>query len=116
MARELTKLHETVVHGTLGDVDIGEPRGEYVLVVAGAPAAVEVPGDDAVRAALRIELAAGRSRRDAASVVAARLGVPRRVAYDLAVAEPAGAGGVPYTAARSQRPRDDERAGDPHNA
>ena len=36
VARELTKLHETVVRGTLGDVDLGEPRGEYVLVVAGA--------------------------------------------------------------------------------
>ena len=37
VARELTKLHETVVRGTLGDVELGTPRGEYVLVVAGAP-------------------------------------------------------------------------------
>ncbi len=48
------------------------------------------PDDDEIRAALRAELAAGRSRRDAAAAVAARLGVPRRVAYDLAVTEPAG--------------------------
>jgi 16S rRNA (cytidine1402-2'-O)-methyltransferase len=89
VARELTKLHETVVRGTLGDVAIGEPRGEYVLVVDGARGTVEVPDDDAVRDALRAELAAGRSRRDAAAAVATRLGVPRRVAYDLAVAEPA---------------------------
>jgi 16S rRNA (cytidine1402-2'-O)-methyltransferase len=89
VARELTKLHETVVRGTLGDVAIGEPRGEYVLVVDGARGTVEVPDEDAVRDALRAELAAGRSRRDAAAAVATRLGVPRRVAYDLAVAEPA---------------------------
>jgi len=89
VARELTKLHETVVHGTLGDVILGEPRGEYVLVVAGAPAEDAAPDDDTVRAALRAELAAGRSRRDAAAAVARRLGVARRVAYDLAVAEPA---------------------------
>ncbi len=87
VARELTKLHETVVRGALGDVDIGEPRGEYVIVVAGAPSVVVAPDDDAVRAALREELAAGRSRRDAAAAVATRLGVPRRLAYDLAVAE-----------------------------
>jgi 16S rRNA (cytidine1402-2'-O)-methyltransferase len=104
VARELTKLHESVVHGTLGELAIGEPRGEYVLVVAGAPPVVESPDDDAVRAALRTELAAGRSRRDAAAEVAARLGVPRRVAYDLAVAEPApgagstlGGGPIPET-------------------
>ena len=30
VARELTKLHETVARGTLGDVDLGAPRGEYV--------------------------------------------------------------------------------------
>jgi 16S rRNA (cytidine1402-2'-O)-methyltransferase len=88
VARELTKLHETVVRGTLGDVDLGEPRGEYVLVVAGAIDAAVVPDEDAVRDALRAELDAGRSRRDAATVVAQRLGVARRVAYDLAIAEP----------------------------
>ncbi len=88
VARELTKLHETVVDGTLGGLDLGVPRGEYVLVVAGATVVSNVPDDDAVRAALRAELAAGSSRRDAAATVARRLGVARRVAYDLAVAEP----------------------------
>ena len=88
VARELTKLHETVARGTLGAVDLGTPRGEYVIVVAGAAVADAPPDDDVVRAALRAELAAGRSRRDAATVVAQRLGVARRVAYDLAVSEP----------------------------
>jgi 16S rRNA (cytidine1402-2'-O)-methyltransferase len=76
-----------VVNGTLGSIGLGEPRGEYVLVVAGAPPEVAVATDDDVRAALRVELAAGSSRRDAAAAVARRLGVPKRVAYDLAAAE-----------------------------
>jgi len=44
-ARELTKLHETVYRGTLGDLgsqlaaDPGADKGEYTLVIAGAPAA-----------------------------------------------------------------------------
>jgi 16S rRNA (cytidine1402-2'-O)-methyltransferase len=87
VARELTKLHETMVRGVLGDVDLGEPRGEYVLVVAGAPVDDRAPDEATVREAVRAELAAGASRRDAAAVVAGRLGVPRRVAYDLAVTE-----------------------------
>ena len=57
-------------------------------MVAGAAVSGEAPGDDDIRAALREELAAGASRRDAAAAVARRLGIPKRVAYDLAVAEP----------------------------
>ena len=89
MARELTKLWETVVRGTLGSVDreLGEPRGEYALVIAGAPDASTPPDDDTIRAALRAELAAGVTTRDAVGTVARRLGVPKRVVYDLAVTE-----------------------------
>jgi 16S rRNA (cytidine1402-2'-O)-methyltransferase len=87
VARELTKLWETVVRGTLASVELGEPRGEYVLVIAGAPAAGAPPDDDAIREALRIELADGASTRDAAGAVARRLGVPKRLAYNLAVTE-----------------------------
>jgi 16S rRNA (cytidine1402-2'-O)-methyltransferase len=87
VARELTKLWETVVRGTLGSVELGEPRGEYVLVVAGAPAAGTPPDDDEIREALRVELADGASTRDAAAAVARRLGIPKRLAYSLAVTE-----------------------------
>jgi 16S rRNA (cytidine1402-2'-O)-methyltransferase len=85
VSRELTKMYETVVRSTLGDIDIGDPRGEYVLVVAGAPTDATPVDDDVVRAALRDELARGASRRDAATAVSGRLGVPRRLAYQLAV-------------------------------
>jgi 16S rRNA (cytidine1402-2'-O)-methyltransferase len=87
VARELTKLWETVVRGTLGDVALGEPRGEYVLVIAGAPDTSTPPDDDQIREALRGEFGGGATTRDAASAVARRLGVPRRVVYDLAVTE-----------------------------
>ena len=89
VARELTKLHEEVWRGTLaeaaGRAAAHEPMGEHVLVVAGAsaPAAATATSvDDAVRAAL----AQGRSARDAAAAVAAALGVPRRQAYEAALA------------------------------
>jgi 16S rRNA (cytidine1402-2'-O)-methyltransferase len=87
VARELTKLWETVERGVLGGVELGEPRGEYVLVIAGAPAIGAPPDDDAIREALRVELADGASTRDAAGSVARRLGVPKRLAYNLAVTE-----------------------------
>jgi 16S rRNA (cytidine1402-2'-O)-methyltransferase len=85
VAREMTKLFETVMRGPLGSIDVGEPRGEYVIVVAGAPD--DAPPDDAtIAAALVAERAAGASTRDAVTAVAGRLGVSRRAVYAIAVA------------------------------
>jgi len=90
VARELTKKFEEVWRGTLGVAasDAGpEIRGEQVIVIGPAPAVPrEEPDDGAVEGALRAELAAGASTRDAATVVANRLGINRRRAYALATA------------------------------
>jgi len=87
VARELTKLHEQVWRGDLAGALVwacaAPPRGELVLVVAGAPEAA-APADREVADELRAELAAGASTRDAADTVARRLGVARRRAYELA--------------------------------
>ena len=85
VCRELTKLYEEVVRGTLGDVAIDEPRGEYVIVLAGQPAAVAAVDDDTIRDALRSEIAAGSSKKDAVAAVTERLGAPRKTVYALAV-------------------------------
>lgn len=87
VCRELTKLHEEVWRGSLGEavawVRVTAPRGEIVVVLEGAPAP-EPPDDGALVDALQDELAAGATARDAARAVAARLDVPRRRVYDLA--------------------------------
>jgi 16S rRNA (cytidine1402-2'-O)-methyltransferase len=89
IGRELTKLHEEVRRSTLAEAAAwaaaSPPAGELVVVVEGAP---EPPAADAesVEAAVRDALAGGASARDAAAQVAERLGVPKRQAYDLAVA------------------------------
>ncbi len=88
IARELTKLFEEVTRGTLGTIDVGEPRGEYVIVLAGRSTVAEPPDDDAIRTALQAQLDAGATRRDAAAAVAAQLGVPKRTAYALATGMP----------------------------
>lgn len=87
VCRELTKLYEEVVRGTLGTIDVGEPRGEYVIVLGGAVTDDSPPDDDAVRAALRDEMAAGSSKRDAIAAVAKRLNLPKKQVYALAISE-----------------------------
>lgn len=93
LARELTKLHEEVWRGTLADaaahLAANPPRGEFVVVLAGAPAVD--PGqvtDDQVREALRMALAGGADRRAAIATVVADLHVPKRRAYDIALTLP----------------------------
>lgn len=85
VCRELTKLYEQVVRGTLGEVAIDEPRGEYVVVLAGRPPATTTIDDDTIRVALRSQLAAGCSKRDAVAAVSEQLGAPRKAVYALAV-------------------------------
>lgn len=86
VTRELTKLHEEVVRGRLGDIDIGGPRGEYVLVIEGAPVDDRPASDDEVRDALRTLLDDGASTRDASAAVAKEIGRPKRDVYALAIA------------------------------
>jgi 16S rRNA (cytidine1402-2'-O)-methyltransferase len=88
LARELTKMYETVWRGTLDAavVHLGTtaPRGEFVIVLEGAPPRGEV-SDDEIRSALHVALD-GHSRKDAVEAVVGQLEVPKRRVYDLALA------------------------------
>ena len=78
LCRELTKLHEEIQKTTLGEAVAyyaqNEPRGEYVLVMAGAPAAAQ-PDEAATledTAARALELAQGGMSPTAAAKTAAQ--------------------------------------------
>jgi 16S rRNA (cytidine1402-2'-O)-methyltransferase len=88
VARELTKLHEEVWRTTLGKAgeraSAGEPRGEWVIVLAGAPpeSSPEASVTEAsLTDALRRHLGAGADRRQAVAAVAAEFGRPKREVY-----------------------------------
>lgn len=88
IARELTKLHEEVWRGTLGEAAVtwGERtvKGEVTLVVEGAPEA-GVSLEDAVVEVERL-IDEGVPLSDAVSSVAAASGVRRRRLYETALA------------------------------
>ena len=88
VARELTKMHEECVTGSLGDLAAryaeAPPRGEIVIVVAPPPEAA-APSIDDLDDALRQALADGESPSRAAASVAQRLGIRRKLAYERAL-------------------------------
>jgi 16S rRNA (cytidine1402-2'-O)-methyltransferase len=95
VCRELTKLHETITRGSLGELAAlaadGSipPRGEVVIVVgwhgdaAGSPAggADSDAALDAARARVEALVADGVARGDAARRVGNETGIPRRRLY-----------------------------------
>jgi 16S rRNA (cytidine1402-2'-O)-methyltransferase len=90
VARELTKVHQEVWRGDLagaGEWLAGrEPRGEFVLVVGGAPPTVAGEADPArIAAALVARIDAGWDRRTAVAAVAAELGRPKKEVYAVSV-------------------------------
>jgi 16S rRNA (cytidine1402-2'-O)-methyltransferase len=93
LARELTKKFEEVWRGTLADAIAHlaehEPRGEFVVVVEGAPVApVDDLTDEVLLDALRAALAADDNRKAAVATVMAQTGAPKRRVYDLALQLP----------------------------
>jgi 16S rRNA (cytidine1402-2'-O)-methyltransferase len=91
VARELTKVHEEVWRGPLGEAVIwaGErpPRGEVVLVVEGATRPRVEVDDDVLVAAIRQRLGSGERLRGVVDEVTAAFEVPRRRVYELALAQ-----------------------------
>ena len=92
LCRELTKLHEEVVRTTLGQAiekyTENAPKGEFVLVVAGAPEEAK-PAATADDAAARVAqlMEEGLSRKDAIKRTAIELDLPKNVVYDAALKE-----------------------------
>jgi len=86
LVRELTKLHEEVWRGSLGEA-LERARqapavGEHVIVLAGAPPAAP-PSDSSLEEALGSALSAGVPMRQAVAEVASGLGVPKRRVYEI---------------------------------
>ena len=94
VARELTKVHEELRAGSLGEVAgyyrEHPPKGEVTLVLDGAATAApdhaSVDRTDEVRERARALLAEGTSKRDVAQIVARELQLSRNEAYRMVTA------------------------------
>ena len=90
LCRELTKLHEEVVRTTLSEAleryTENPPKGEFVLIVAGAkPEEKEIPSETDAAARLAELIAQGISRKDAVKQTAKELGLSKNAVYEIAL-------------------------------
>ena len=85
LCRELTKLHEEVLRLTLGQAAdyyaANEPRGEYVLVVAGAERREEAPSLEQAAEMVRALVDGGVRTKEAVKQVAEETGVSKNALY-----------------------------------
>ena len=89
LCRELTKLHEDTVRTTVAEAAAyyrqNEPRGEYVLVVEGAPAREAAASmEDAVAAVQQLR-SGGTPMKEAVRRVAEETGLSRNALYQAAL-------------------------------
>ncbi len=90
LSRELTKLHEETLRMTLAEAiayfDQTPPRGEFVLIVEGAPDEPETAQDEqerlaAAAAEIRRRMAEGQTQKDAVKAVSAAAGIKKNALY-----------------------------------
>jgi 16S rRNA (cytidine1402-2'-O)-methyltransferase len=89
VCRELTKTHEAVRRGTLGELAAwarGGVLGEITIVVAGATTARAVATVEQAAALVAEREAAGAARKEAIAAVARDFGLPKRAVYAAVVA------------------------------
>ena len=88
LARELTKIHEAFLRGTLAQVadyyEENDPKGEYVLIIAGKPEeTVEAESDTDLVAAVDNLIKQGQKPNKAIKEVATQNGLKKQEVYNL---------------------------------
>ncbi len=83
VCRELTKLHEEIYYGTIGEAQshFQSPRGEFTLVVEGKAPSDKAAADERVEKRLELMLRSGTRAREAVARVALDTGLSRKELY-----------------------------------
>jgi len=85
ITRELTKLHEETVRGTLSEIlkhlQEGTIKGEFTIIVHGSSAGPQKQDIDTAQYLRNLMLHRGLSRKEAVSIASEELGLPKKEVY-----------------------------------
>ena len=91
LCRELTKIHEETLRGTLGELlahyEENEPRGEYVIVIEGKPLEKQTFSVEEAAVVAKKLIAEGAKTSDACKEAAKITGVSKREIYAAVLGE-----------------------------
>jgi len=83
--RELTKIHEETIRGTLSEIlkhlQTGSLKGEFTIIVHGASSESPMQDIDAAEYLKNLIIHRGLSRKDAVAAAAKELGLPKKELY-----------------------------------
>ncbi len=90
LAREMTKLHEEFIRGSISEIQIMlaervEVKGECTLLVAGAAAADSAPEADVAKALREALAQPGAHVSSLSKTLARRFNLPRKAVYEMAL-------------------------------
>jgi 16S rRNA (cytidine1402-2'-O)-methyltransferase len=89
LARELTKIHEEIWRGTLGEARLyyheKEPKGEYTIILGGVAEIPLILSEEALKAELQQLLKQGLTRSQATRQLSQQTSLPRRQLYQLSL-------------------------------
>lgn len=83
--KEITKIYESTVSGILGQIDIDNPKGEYVIIVEAAEKNQIEISDEDIRQELQRLISAGTNKKEAVSLVCEKFGLNKNRVYPFSI-------------------------------
>jgi len=81
--KELTKIYETVYQGVLGEIEIENKKGEFVIIVA--PAELQEQNNETLKQKLNELIADGLSKSEAVKILSRESGISKNHLYTLSL-------------------------------
>lgn len=83
VVKEITKMHESVQIGKLGEITVDNPRGEYVIIIEGQDTVIQFP--ESVEEHYAMNFAKLKDKKEAIKATAKERGVPKDSVYKIII-------------------------------
>lgn len=85
IVKEITKIYESVVKGTLSKTRVENPKGEFVIGIEPKNEIAEIPTDEKIIEEIKKEILSGTAKKEAVKIVAEKLKVSKNTVYKLSL-------------------------------
>ncbi|NLL56662.1 MAG: 16S rRNA (cytidine(1402)-2'-O)-methyltransferase [Clostridiales bacterium] len=85
LVKEITKIHENVIIGTLDTLRLEQPKGEFVVIVDGVIEVKKEPTSEEIKRELTLVMSNGIDKKQAILDVSNKLGIGKNAVYKVAI-------------------------------